>query len=461
MVWDTYSKKAMTLRNRIAITFALLNFALLAIIFMVLYLLTRQYTYNEFFNRLEERAQIAAQAFLEKDELNQQIFEEVRRRHLRTLPQEQEFFYALGEEDLLPEALPEFLDASILGRIGEGEEVRYHYGQLSVAGIRYEDNQGIFATIVVAQDLYGQRKLINLLRLMLFILGAALLAVFLLGRWYAWHILLPIGQMIKKMKNINSSNLHLRLKEKTGRQDELKQLATTFNRMLDRIEAAIETQNLFIGNASHQIKNPLTAIIGEVETSMLKERSSTEYHHSLKVIGEEADRLGALVKQLIRMSYPDTGEGQDAKWRFDELILDLVEEFKETYPKAGISLEFSSLPSDPEKLLYRGYYHLIRIAIGNLLENAIKFSGNTVVKLKLDISDEKLAVSITDNGIGIPEEAQPHIFTPFFRADNAQGFPGYGVGLALADKVVKMHDGQLKLLSSQQKGTTFILELPF
>ena len=151
---------------------------------------------------------------------------------------------------------------------------------------------------------------------------------------------------------------------------------------------------------------------------------------------------------------------------FDERVLEVqrkvvVEEFKETYPKAGISLEFSSLPSDPEKLLYRGYYHLIRIAIGNLLENAIKFSGNTIVKLKLDISDEKLAVSITDNGIGIPEEAQPHIFTPFFRADNAQGFPGYGVGLALADKVVKMHDGQLKLLSSQQKGTTFILELPF
>ncbi|MCB0559351.1 MAG: HAMP domain-containing protein [Lewinellaceae bacterium] len=451
----------MTLRNRIAITFTLLNFTLLAIIFVTLYFLTRQYTFNEFFNRLEERAQIAAQAFLEKDELNQQIFEEVRRRHLRTLQQEQEFLYDLSAGAPVPDTLPAFLDATTLARIRVGEDIRYHYGQLSVVGIRYEDNQGIFAAVVAAQDLYGQRKLTNLLKLMLFILGTALLAVFLLGRWYAWHILLPIGQMIRKMKSINSSNMHLRLKEKNGRQDELKQLATTFNRMLDRIEAAIETQNLFIGNASHQIKNPLTAIIGEVETAMLKERSPDEYYDSLQVIGEEADRLDVLVRQLIRMSYPDSGEGQKAEWRFDELILDLVEEFKETYPQASISIEFSSLPADPEKLLYRGYYHLIRIAIGNLLENAIKFSNNTTVKLKLFISEKNLAVSISDNGIGIPQEAQPHIFTPFFRANNAEGFPGYGVGLALAEKVVKMHDGQLKLVSNPQEGTTFTLDLPF
>ncbi|MCB0585341.1 MAG: HAMP domain-containing histidine kinase [Phaeodactylibacter sp.] len=451
----------MTLRNRIAITFALVNFTLLAIIFIFLYFLTRRYTHNEFFTRLEERAQVAAQAFLEKDELNQQIFEDVRRRHLRTLYQEQEFFYSLDDSTLTAKALPEFLDTSILSRVREGEEVRYQYSQLSVVGMRYVDNQGIFAAVVAAQDIYGQRKLRNLLKLMLGTLGIALLVVFLLGRWYAWHILLPIGQMIRKMKSINSSNLHLRLPEKPGRQDELKQLASTFNRMLDRIEAAIETQNLFIGNASHQIKNPLTAIIGEVETAMLKERSPAEYRHSLKIIGEEADRLSALAKQLVRMSYPDAGEGQIAEWRFDELLLDLVEEFKELYPQANMSIEFSSLPPDPEKLLYRGYYNLIRIAIGNLLENAIKFSNNTTVKLKLLFTDKHLIVSISDNGIGIPEEAQAHIFTPFYRAENAKGFPGYGVGLALADKVVKMHDGRLSLSSSAENGTIFTLLLPF
>ncbi|MCB0550638.1 MAG: HAMP domain-containing histidine kinase [Phaeodactylibacter sp.] len=450
----------MTLRNRIASTFALFSFTLLAIIFLLLYFLTRRYTHNEFFIRLEERAQVAAQAFLEKDELNQPIFEEVRRRHLRTLPQEEEFFYALDQGKDSPSPLPEFLNINVLNQVRQGEEVRYHYGKISVVGIRYEDNQGVFAAIVAAQDLYGQRKLSNLMKLMAVLLGVALLVVFLLGRWYAWHILLPIGQMIIKMKSINSSNLHLRLEEEPGRQDELKQLATTFNRMLDRIEAAIETQNLFIGNASHQIKNPLTAIIGEVETAMLKERSATEYYHSLKVIGEEADRLDALARQLIRMSYPDTSEGRIAEWRFDELILDLVEEFKESYPRASISIEFSGLPSDPEKMLYRGYYNLIRIAVSNLLENAIKFSENSPIKIKLNFTDAEMVLRVTDHGIGIPENAQPHIFTPFFRADNARSFPGYGIGLALVEKVAKMHDGKVQLSSTPENGTSFTLSLP-
>lgn len=451
----------MTLRNRIAITFTLVNFALLALIFMLLYFLNRQYTYSDFFNRLEERAKVAAQVILERDELDQYFFDEVRRRHLRTLPQEQEFFFSLSRPFPPDESLPEFLDSTILASIDEGEEVQYHFNNLSVVGIRYVDNQGVFATIVAAQDLYGQRKLQNLMKLMLLILGAALLAVFLLGRWYAWHMLLPIGQMINRMKSINSSNLHLRLKEKPGMKDELGQLATTFNRMLNRIEAAIEMQNLFIGNASHQIKNPLTAIIGEVETAMMKEQSVQDYRQSLKVIGEEADRLGALVKQLIRMSYPDAGEGQETEWRFDELILDLVEEFQETYPGANIGIDFSRLPSDPEKLLYRGYYQLIRIALSNLLENAVKFSNNYPVKLKVNFADDKLMVSITDKGIGIPNEVQAHIFAPFFRGENARNYPGYGVGLALVDKVVKMHDGKLELSSTPGQGSTFTLELPF
>jgi len=451
----------MTLRNRIAITFAAANFALLAVIFMLLYFLTRQYTYSEFFTRLEERAKVAAQVFLERDELNQQIFEQLRKSHQRTLPQEQEFFFLLSGENPLRGIMPEFLDTSILAHIREEGEISFHYGNLSVVGIRYEDNQGVFAAIIAAQDLFGQRKLTNLLQLMFLILGITLLVVFLLGRWYAWHMLLPIGQMIRKMKSINSSNLHLRLEEGPGKQDELGQLATTFNRMLDRIEAAIETQNLFIGNASHQIKNPLTAIMGEVETAMMKEQSSSEYCHSLQVIGEEADRLGALVKQLIRMSYPDAGEGQEAEWRFDELILDLVDEFKETNPNASIAIDFSRLPSDPEKLLYRGYYQLIRMALGNLLENAVKFSNNGPVKLKVHFTDEKLVVSISDKGIGIPQEARPQVFAPFYRGDNAKGFPGYGIGLALVEKVVKMHDGRLALASSSGEGATFTLELPF
>ena len=451
----------MTLRNRIALTFMLANFAVLVLVLVLLYILTRQYTHKEFFNRLEDRAHIAAQALLEKDELAHQLIEEINRRHSRTLPQEKEYFFLLDSLQKIVANTPEYISMGLLKTIDRDGIVEFRSGKLSGVGIRYEDNQGVYAAIVVAQDLYGQRKLQNLLRLMLLFLVLSLAGVFFLGRWYAWHILQPIGRMIRKVKKINSSNLHLRLQEEEGRKDELGQLAHTFNRMLDRLEAAIETQNLFIGNASHQLKNPLTAIIGQVEAALLEQELSNGSRSALQAIGEEADRLNALVRQLIRLSYPDNVNGQQPEWRFDELIFDLVEECKETYPHNSIAIDFSGMPSNPEKLLYRGSYQLIRIALTNLLENALKFSRNEQVKIRVHFMEEKLEVSIVDKGIGIDPEDQPHIFKPFYRADNARGYPGYGIGLPLVEKIAKMHDGRLSVSSELDKGTFFSLELPF
>lgn len=451
----------MTLRNRIALTFTLANFAVLTLVLVLLFVLTRQYTHKEFFTRLEDRAHIAAQALLEKDELAHQLIEEINRRHSRTLPQEKEYFFLLDSLQKIVDNTPEYISMDLLKQIDREGQVEFMSGKLSGVGIRYTDNQGVYAAIVVAQDLYGQRKLQNLLRLMLVFLVLSLAGVFFLGWWYAFHILQPIGRMIREMKKINSTSLNLRLPEENSQKDELGQLSETFNRMLDRIEAAIETQNLFIGNASHQLKNPLTAIIGQVETAMLDKGLPAEYKDSLLAIGEEADRLNVLVRQLISLSYPDNGEGKEREWRFDELIFNLVEEFKEAYPGHPIAIDFEDMPSDEEGLVYHGAYQLIRIALSNLLENAIKFSQNGPIKIKARFMEEKLEVSVSDKGIGIAKEDQSSIFEPFYRGENARAYPGYGVGLPLVEKIAKMHNGRVRLTSKLGEGAVFTLELPF
>lgn len=452
----------MTLRNRIALTFTLANFAILTVVLVLLYILNRQYTHREFFDRLEDRAHIAAKASLEKEELGPQLLEEINRRHSRTLPQEQEFFFLLDSLQKIVDNTPEYISMELLQQIGRQGLVEFSHGKLlSGVGIRYDDDKGVYAVVVVAQDLYGQRKLQNLLRLMLLFLVLSLAGVFLLSRWYAYHILQPIGRMIREMKKINSTNLNLRLKNEEGRNDELGQLAETFNLMLDRIEAAIEMQNLFIGNASHQLKNPLTAIMGQVEAAMLEKELPRQYQGALEAIGEEADRLNILVRQLIRLSYPDSGDGRQPEWRFDDLIFDLMDEFKEAYPQHPIAIDFGDMPSNEENLVYRGSYQLIRIAISNLLENAIKFSNGEQVKIRAHFTEGKLEVSVFDKGIGIAPEDQLHVFEPFYRAENAKEFPGYGVGLPLVQKIAKMHNGNLRLASRPGEGSVFTLELPF
>ena len=153
----------MTLRNRIALTFMLANFAVLVLVLVLLYILTRQYTHKEFFNRLEDRAHIAAQALLEKDELAHQLIEEINRRHSRTLPQEKEYFFLLDSLQKIVANTPEYISMGLLKTIDRDGIVEFRSGKLSGVGIRYEDNQGVYAAIVVAQDLYGQRESVSTL----------------------------------------------------------------------------------------------------------------------------------------------------------------------------------------------------------------------------------------------------------------------------------------------------------
>jgi len=449
----------MTLRNRIALIFTLLNLALLILIFMALYLLTKRYTYTEFFERLEDRAALATQALLEKDELEPQKLADLSRRRLRTLIKEQEFIINLDSIGFMAGMeLPPRINGKLLdGIYQDGTKHFVLEDNMLGVGVLYQGKQGTYAVIVTAEDFYGQRKLNNLLKLMSLFLVLSIAIVFLLGRWYSWHILKPIGRMVRSMKSINSSNLHLRLTEEDESKDELGQLAETFNRLLDRIEAAIETQNLFIGHASHELKNPLTAIMGQVEAAL--QRAEDPHRQALQIIAEEANRLNALLQKLVSLSYADT-EGE-VSWRFDELLFDVVDEIKATHPNAIIRLDFAHMPPSTEGLFYQGSYQLLRIAISNLIENAVKFSQGTEVRVKVDFQSNQLVLEVSDQGVGIAPEDQPHIFTPFYRAENAKGFPGYGIGLSLAEKIAKMHQGKLSVASELGKGTVFALDLPF
>jgi signal transduction histidine kinase len=449
----------MTLRNRIALIFALLNLALFILIFVSLYVLTRRYTHTEFFDRLEDRANLAVQVLLEKDEIEPQKLADASRRRLRTLIQEQEFVINLDSIAYLDAmSLPDYIDRLLLEEIfHDGSEHFVLKRNILGVGLLYEGKQGTYAVIVTAEDFYGQRKLNNLLKLMSLFLVLSIAIVFLLGSWYSWHILKPIGRMVRSMKSINSSNLNLRLAEEEASQDELGQLAEAFNRLLDRIEAAIETQNLFVGHASHELKNPLTAIMGQVEAAL--QQAENPHRQALQIIAEESNRLNALLQKLVSLSYADA-EGE-VSWRFDELLFDVVDEIKATHSMAIIRLDFAHMPPSSEGLFYQGSYQLLRIAISNLIENAVKFSQGTEVRVKVDFQGDRLVLEVSDQGVGIAPEDQPHIFSPFYRAENAKGFPGYGIGLSLAEKITKMHQGKLSVVSQLDQGTVFTLELPF
>lgn len=329
---------------------------------------------------------------------------------------------------------------------------------LSAAGILLGVNLLIY--FAFANKLYDQALLDNLQILLGGGFLISILLLYIISRLSASYILKPISRKIQKARKISASNLHLRLNV-YNEKDEMGQLAIAFNEMLDRLETSFEMQKNFISNASHEIRNPLTAIIGETEVCLEKRRTPEAYIESLSNISKEADRLDELVSNLLSLAKTGFDETQigSEKIRLDEILLEARTNVNKTFPENQIRLDFSALPQNPDWISIDGNPNLLRIALTNLMENACKFSANQEVQVRLSASEEQIQLGIEDKGVGIPLQELGKVFQPFYRARNARSFKGFGIGLSLTDKIIGLHKGKLKILSKEGKGTT--IEISF
>ncbi|HMO38275.1 MAG TPA: HAMP domain-containing sensor histidine kinase [Saprospiraceae bacterium] len=451
----------MTLKNQIALTFTLITSGILIGICGIIYYFSYQYTRSDFYQRLQERVNVVAAFALEEDELNQKLFNEIRRKYLQPLPTEQEFLINL-DSVYLSDTLPAFINNNFINAINRQRFVAQTYHDTSVVGIRYEDNQGDFAVIVAAQDRSGIRKLHNLGRVLFAVVIGYLVLVFFIGRWYARQAIAPLNDFIHQMRTLNTTNLHLRLPER-GKGDEISQLARTFNNLLNRIETSIETQNNFISNASHELKTPLTVILGEIEIALAQEESSADnYRRALLHIEQEAERLKRLTLRLLKLAQTGfTESGREfASARLDELLIEVIEEIHTTNLAASIRLHFHNMPEETQELEILANANLLKIAFANIIENAVKFSGGQPVEVALICEPTHYSINIHDLGIGIPAKDLDKIFEPFFRSENAIHFQGFGVGLPLVKKIIDIHEGTIDIQSIPQQGTQVSIILP-
>lgn len=451
----------MKIRKKITLIFVGQIAILEVVIFSLIYFLAFQYSSNEFFDRLGKRTTIAAQAFLEKDEVNADIYNDIRIKHLQRLPQEKEYFFELktSNQEIIDkmdqEVMPEFLDD-----LRTNGKARFKKTKIFFTGYVYGDNQGTYLVILSARDLDGEGDLTYLLQIVLILFVISLLILFILGSYFAQRTLSPISEIIEKANEIRASSLHKRLLVDNNK-DELSELAQTFNSMLDRIETSFEMQSSFINNASHELKNPLTAILGQTEIALLKERQANDYVKYLHNIENEAHRLDALINVLL--SFAKTDQDQKglliSEIRMDELLLEVKSDIDLINPENNITIDFDDVPMDPRLMTLNGNVGLIKVALSNILDNACKFSENALVTAKIIGDKEQISIVVTDHGVGIPAEELNKISQPFYRARNARSIKGFGFGLSLTHKIMKMHGGLIDIFSEKGKGT--IVKLQF
>jgi signal transduction histidine kinase len=451
----------MKIKYKLAFTYTGITAIVLMVLSLFVYYFFSAYTKDDFFNRLYDRAQVAAQIQLEKDELNSQIYEEIKKMHLQTLPLEQE--YVLKLESMRPQddSLLTALGAPFLNDIMEEGRAYTIHENRSWVGIHYDDNEGDFVILIAAFDWFGNDKLVYLKEILAFGVIITTMLVFIVGYWYASQMLRPIANITHKVNSITTSNLHLRLPNGKGK-DELNELSATFNEMLDRLETSFQIQNNFINNASHELKNPLTAILGEAEFALDKQRDNTDYEQSLRIIYKEAIRLEQLTLNLLQLAQTsfDTTGIEVENVRIDEALFDVHHSLYSLNPECRIRVNFAEEITDPAQLQIRGNASMIKIALKNLLENACKFSNNQPVHLNVDILYNELLIEIIDNGEGIPKGEIKSIFEPFYRASNARKYRGFGIGLPLTERIIALHKGKIEVESEPNVQTVFRLRLP-
>ena len=288
----------------------------------------------------------------------------------------------------------------------------------------------------------------------------AVLALF--GYFFIRGAFLPVRRMVATVQSIRADDLSRRV-EDVESPDEIGELAATFNAMLGRIERAFDEVRQFSSDAAHELKTPLTALRGEMEVALRKEREPAEYRAVLASGLEEAAKLERIVDDLLLLARTDASGRTllNEPVALDEVVLEAHEETRKLAERMGISLVLNKL----DEVGIRGNALLLRRLLVNLIDNGIKYNrpgGNVSVTLGLEGKGNEARLVVEDTGIGIPAEALPHLFDRFYRVDKARSrdVGGTGLGLAIVKRVAEAHGGTVTAESKPGKGSKFTVVLP-
>lgn len=270
----------------------------------------------------------------------------------------------------------------------------------------------------------------------------------------------PIKVMTRKVQEISITDLSARL-DIRGTKDELKDLAATFNNMMNEIENSYEKQKQFVSDASHELRTPIAVIKGYANmVNRWGKEDPSVLEESLKAIEDESRQMQSLVESLLFLARHDKGTMEMKKEAFNikAFLIEIVKEFELIDQKHMITTEYEydgNLYASPDKL---------KQAIRIFIDNSIKYTPDQgQIKIALKGSEHHIYISIQDDGIGISDEDLPHIFERFYRADQARTrnqSGGSGLGLSIAQMIIDQHDGMINVESKMEEGTKVTIILP-
>jgi heavy metal sensor kinase len=284
-------------------------------------------------------------------------------------------------------------------------------------------------------------------------------ASLVVGWVIAGRVLAPIGRITGVAREIQATDLSRRIRLQ-GPDDELKQLADTFDAMLARLDAAFSAQQQFLADASHELRNPLAIIRTNADIALSDpEPQADELRQAVVVVKRASDRMARLVDDLLALARREAPVLANERVDLSRAVTEASEEFLAPAEARGIVLDRAIAPG----IVVMGDQDALKRAVANLIENAVRLAPSDS-RIRLAVGSERgmAWIAVSDEGPGIATEDQPRVFDRFWRADKARSRAdgGTGLGLSIVRQIAQTHGGDVQLQSRLGVGSTFTIWLP-
>lgn len=328
--------------------------------------------------------------------------------------------------------------------------------QIPIVGVPFKVKDEPYALFITVEKNQVEEEFMNAIHaiyILILFIGSFLILV---AARYVVNPIVRLKEATKKMAKgtFNFENLP------TKRKDEIGQLSASFNEMAKELAKLDQMRRDFVSSVSHEIQSPLTSISGFTKALKQKQMSEESRLRYLTIIEEESERLSRLGQNLLQLSFLQQ-EKQPLKvstYRLDEQLRRVVIALEPLWStkeiEIDVQLDTISIEADKEQL--------DQVWI-NLLSNSIKFTPSQgTIQIEAVTSEDEISVSITDNGIGIPEEERVDIFKPFHKVDKARNssVKGSGLGLSIVKQIIDIHHGDIQVTGGPGTGSTFTVRLP-
>ena len=454
----------MNIRFKITVLFALVVMALLSLLSFVIYYFSALDRENTFRTRLTGRTNNTIQLLQLFGDSATAVLKRLDSTNVALLPNKHIIIFDHNNQVVYENqtgVMPPFkTDKDFLAQVRKDESRFTHSRKIDIYARYFPYARHGLLVVYTAFDEDGWRKLAQLQKMLWLSLLVGVFITFWVGFIFSAQLVKPINRIIAEVNEISSHNLSHRIYEGDG-QDELSRLANTFNDLLNRLQESFNIQRRFISNASHELSTPLTSISSQLQVTLQKERNADEYQKVLHSIQEDVEQMSRLTKSLLDIAKTGYEGGLELnEVRIDEIMFKVVSDVKKLNTAYEVELEFGEFPDDEKRCLAYGNADLLYSALKNITENGCKYSPDKRTSVYLHFHNRQVLIEIRNRGDVIAEEEIENIFHPFYRASTAGETKGFGLGLALSKRIIRLHKGNIEVKSDVVTGTTFTIQLP-